>query len=444
MTFVSIMIIASMLAFNAMFAAYELALACVSVARLAVLSEKGRPGAAAALFMKGRMEASLAVVQLGITLVGAVAAAVGGAGADEEISPWLRARFGVDEELADFLALSLVVLPLCGATIIFAELVPKSFAIKNAEWVCLKLSIPIRFLATTAYPIVLSIERMTKWVVGAIEYNVGRAHPPEDAGGLREFLAHARTLRTMRILSPQQERVIWGAGRLSRVTVREILLPAADIKLINADDPMTQHLVRVHLDAHTRFPVAESPNDPQTIVGYVNVKDLFFLAKTYPCNPNVREITRPIPDLRPETMIGDAFARMMHEHTHLALVRDAQGTVHGMITLEDVLEEVVGDIQDEFDRLPRRLIPSGRGWIAGGGVTLGQLRSAMHAPRLGPEFPVQTTLNEWISAHVPSPRTGETYTVDGIQVLIRKMRRGKTSEVVLASAPPVTPLKDSD
>lgn len=431
MALTTIVIIAGMLLINSVFAAYEIALASVSLSRLAALSEQGRPGAGAALFMKSRMEASLAVVQLGITLVGAIAAAVGGAGAEMQFSPWLKSTLGITEGFADFLALALVVLPISGVTIVCAELVPKSFALKNAELVCLTLSQPMRFFARAAYPIVFSLEWLTKWAVRLIQRIVGTTSSDDGIGGLHAFLAHAEALRMSRILSPQQERVIMGVGRLSKLTVRDILVPSAEIKLIHADGSLMAALVRAHVDAHTRFLVTDRADDPQSIIGYVNVKDLFFLAKSHPHNPSVREITRQALALPPDLLIGEAFARLMSEHAHLAIVRDAAGVIHGMITLGDILQEVVGDIHDEFDRLPRTLVPAGHSWIAGGGTTLAQVRDALNW--LGPVPPCseRTTLNEWIGARIGAPRTGETYSIDGLKVLIRKMRRGNTFEAVL-------------
>jgi len=431
LSIVTVLIIVAMLAMNAVFAAFELALASVRLPRLGVLAEQGKRGASAAMAMKGRMEASLAVVQLGITLVGAVAAAVGGAGADEYFSPWLQSQLGIQGGYADALALALIVLPLSGATIVLAELVPKSFAIKNAEWVCLKLSIPMRVFATAVYPVVVAIEWATKVLVRAVEKNVDREGFGEEAGGLHEFLAHAKALRATRVLDSQQERVIVGVGRLSKLRLRDVLVPASEIKYINADERLIEALIRVHLDAHTRFLVTERADDPQSIFGYVNVKDLFFLAKTHPENPSVREITRQMLVLAPDVMLGDAFARMMSEHAHLALVRDAKGEVHGMITLEDILEEVVGDIQDEYDRLPKNVVPAGRQWVVGGGVSLGLLRNILSAPGLGGNDSERLTLHDWLESRVPTLRTGETHTVDGLRVLVRKLRRGKVLEAVL-------------
>src|SRR5262245_20769618 len=125
----------AMIAINDIFAAYEIALASVDATRLDRLAREHERGASAALFMKKNMEASLAVVQLGITLVGAVAAATGGAGAQDSIRPQLVA-LGFRAAWAEALSIALVVVPLTLVTIVVGELVPKLFALRNKEWVC--------------------------------------------------------------------------------------------------------------------------------------------------------------------------------------------------------------------------------------------------------------------------------------------------------------------
>src|SRR5262245_12232613 len=147
-----------MIAFNSVFAAYELALAAVSPARLLALVDENRPGAPAALYMKENVEASLATIQLGITLFGAVAAATGGAGAEEQIAPFYERRLGVSPGWAEFLAVVSLVVPLTATTIIFGELVPKVFALRNKEWVCLTLSPWMRWFSFSVWPAVWLFE----------------------------------------------------------------------------------------------------------------------------------------------------------------------------------------------------------------------------------------------------------------------------------------------
>ena len=133
-------IMAAMVLFNGVFAGYEIALAAVTVARLQVLVRENRAGAKAALYMKQNMEASLAAMQVAITLLAAIAAAIGGAGAAESIKPFLQAASAFRRAAATVLAIAVVVIPLTFFTIMFGELMPKVFSLRNKEWVCLRLS----------------------------------------------------------------------------------------------------------------------------------------------------------------------------------------------------------------------------------------------------------------------------------------------------------------
>src|SRR5580698_4837102 len=128
-----LLIILVMITFNAVFAAYEMALASISRTKLTYLVETKKKGATEALFMKDRMEASLAAVQLGVTLVGSIAAAIGGAGATEALNPYFEKNLGLSKVMAESLSLAALVIPLSSFTIIFAELIPKIYAIKNSE-----------------------------------------------------------------------------------------------------------------------------------------------------------------------------------------------------------------------------------------------------------------------------------------------------------------------
>lgn len=442
MSMTGIVVIIAMLVMNAFFAAYELALASVSLGRLRIMSEQKRRGASAALAMKNRMEASLAVVQIGITLVGAIAAATGGAGADEFFSPWFQARLGVSAGLADVLAIATVVLPLSAVTIIAGELVPKSVAIRNSEWVCLGLSPVMRVFAYCVYPAMLAFEWGTKVLVRCFERRM-----PVDAGtpyemGLAELQAQVRALRASRTIGADQERIMLGSSTLTKVKAEDVMVHAEDIVMLNADGSFEEHIVAIHLDAYTRFPVTESPGDPQRIIGYANIKDIFMLAKPSPetpGDPSIRRVFRPLTDVLPDTTIGQVFSLMMREHVHLVLVRDSAGSVRGIITLEDILEEIVGDIQDEFDRLPRRVVPSGQRWLVGGGATLGQLRAAIgDLPELAAAIP-SSTFAAWLGAQAQKEmKGGDVIEVGGLRVLVRKVRRKAVMDAIVSVSPQET------
>ncbi len=427
-TFVIIFI---MLAVNSVFAAYEIALASVNIGKLKLLSEQKKRGAAAALSMKNRMEASLAVVQIGITLAGAIAAATGGAGAEEKLSPYIQGILNVSESFADFISIAVIVLPLTVVTIIFGELVPKTIAIKNSEKVCLSISPVMKYFSYMVYPSVIFFEWITKTIVRLFETKSGISLS-QGTIGLAELRAQASALKASRVISLDQEKMIIGVSGLLKTTVSDIMVPEYDIVTLFVNADLTEHLIKIHLEPYTRFPVTEKQSDPQHIIGYVNIKELIFLAKSYPANPNVKEIIRPLLTFSYATTIGDAFTAMMKDHVHLALVRDKNNLIAGMITIEDILEEVVGDMQDEFDRLPRHITPSGKNFIVGGGAALGALFKSLNIEYNG-EYPEDMMFSEWAKKnHDDKLKGGDVIKIDNITVLVRKVKLNHLFEALVS------------
>ncbi|MEX2174026.1 MAG: hemolysin family protein [Pirellulaceae bacterium] len=420
-----------MLVLNGVFAAYELALASVRIDRLRVLADKHRRGAAIALRMKNRMEGSLAVVQLGITLVGAIAAAVGGANVDEKLSPLIQSTFHVSDHWADVIALVCFVVPFAAFTIVIGELIPKVLALKNAEWFCTTLSPVIWAFALVVYPAVLLFEWLTTTFVRLIEM-ILPDKTIDHLAGLHELRAQVNLLRTSQVIGIQEERIMLQASRLSTMKVKDIMMPEEDIVMVLADAPLSENLVIAHMDLHTRFPVTVRRGEPQAIIGYVTFKDMVLLAKTHPGNPVIREIVRQVVSLPEEMTLSEALRRLIAEHHHLALVRSTGGKVVGMIAQEDIFEELVGDIQDEFDRLPRHIGPAGHQLVVGGGVTVAQLRDQFKRADLGDDLPATTTLNDWLNHGREEPlKGGDMVVVDRIWAQVRKVRRRRITEALL-------------
>jgi putative hemolysin len=426
-----IFVIIVMLLINAVFAAYELALASLSIGRVKHLAEQNVKGATSALFMKSKQEASLAVVQIGVTIVGAITAATGGAEAEELLMPYIVEIFHFSRGLSKVIAIGSVVLPLSALTITIGELVPKTLALKNNEKICLMLSPAMRVFSFFVYPLVIVFEFATKLIVRLFEKRMKSFSQAEL--GVVELRAQARALRTERIIDSEQERMIIGASNLSRIKVKDIVIPSKDMVTLYADGSLAAHFVTLHLEAYTRFPVAEKQGDPQTIIGYVNIKELLFLAKSRPENPSLREIVRPMLTFLPDTSIGEAFSHMMKEHVHLALIKGQDGKVVGMITLEDILEEVIGDVQDEFDRLPRHITSSGKQYIVGGGVLMSVLSIKIGKPELIKLAGPDTTFSEWIKKNSKKKiANGDTLNINGYSVIIRKIRRNHVFEAMLS------------
>jgi len=425
-------VIVLMLVLNAVFAAYEMGLASISRARISILVNDHKKGAVEAAFMKDNMEASLAVIQLGITLFAAIAAATGGVGAQASLAPYLAKTWEISITFANVIAVTFVIVPLTLAIIVFAELVPKMFALNNKEWIVLRLSPFMKVLARITDPLVSIIEAVVKKLVAAI----ARLQPETrdtQTPWIHELRAAVSLARTSKLMGAREEKIVLAAAHLSTHLARDIMIPAKDISSIYVGSTLSHALVKAHLDMHTRFPVCMNENDPQSIQRYINFKDIVSALRVNPTDPTIRGISRPITMVKEDLPLSSLLEIMIQGKIHIVIVTSGAGEVLGMITLEDIIEELVGEIEDEFDRPPTHVHPSDAGFIMGGGVLMTVVASTLGLDWYSKFTGPVPTLAEWcVQVHGQPLSGGETVVHDGLRIVPRKFRRKKISEAIVS------------
>ncbi len=178
--------------------------------------------------------------------------------------------------MVQFLTVAIVVLPLTVVTILLGELVPKVFALRNTEWMCLRLSPMIEWFAYCVWPAVSVFDNSVRLIItlGEKYWRPSSASRTNCETALQELRAIAAVARTSRLIGGREEQIILNATRLSSTPTRSIVLPVEYISLLAADDSLEQALIAAHHDMHTRFPVTQKAGDPQSIIGYVNFKDI--------------------------------------------------------------------------------------------------------------------------------------------------------------------------
>ena len=422
--FITIIIL---LILNGIFAAYEMALASISFARIHVLVEQNRKGAKDAAFMKSNMEGSLAVIQLGITLVGASAAAIGGAGVDELLVP-VFIHLGVPVIWSEVLAFMCLIVPLSAFTIIFAELAPKTFALKNKELICLQFSPIMRLLSVIFSPAVAFFEHSVKIIISFGNKQLAKTATADQEGTLHELRAATSLARSSRLLGARQEKIVLAAAQLSFRSIAEIMIPLNDICTIPLKASLMDAFLRAHMDMHTRFPVCEDGENLQTITGYVNFKDILVALKINPNMPNIQGIMRPIKSFGATNTIVHVLEGLIGDKTHIAVIRDGESKIVGLITLEDIIEEMTGDIEDEFDKLPAQIYAYGDSWVVGGGIKMDALAAQLN---LNDTYP-STPLSQWCYQQHPQDfKGGESFNIGKLNILVRKLKRKQIAEALI-------------
>lgn len=430
---VEILVMLSMILINSVLAAYEIALASVSLSRLQVFLRHNRIGAKAALYMKENLAGSFAVSQLGITLVGAIAAATAGAGAEGHIAPLVQAHFSTTPSMTKVLSIALAVIPLAFVTIVFGELVPKVFALRNKEWVCLRFSPSLRWVSFSFRPLVWMLEaivtRLTHWGETHWQSRLD-ASMKSEATELQELRASVALARTSRLIGPHEEQIILSTVALSQRPVREVMLPISNVNWLDVNATIADSLIAAYSEMHSRYPAAEKADDPQSIVGYVNFKDMAVPRRLAPEDSSLRAIVRPIRSFKEDSSVAWCLQALIREQTHIALVRSQSNEILGMVTLEDMIEELVGEIEDEYDYLPVRAVRTGTGWLVGGGISLERIREVTGVD-LAKDLPSTQVhnLSEWVIGHLQRPvKSKEILERGKVLVVVRIVRRHKVLE----------------
>ena len=427
----TILIILFMLVLNAFLAAYEMGLASLSRTKLSVLVQGKHRGAEAALFMKDHMEGSLAVIQIGITLVGAIAAALGGAGADNQFVPFFHYTLHLPAKMAYFLSIACVVIPLSFITIVFAELTPKTFALQNKEWVVLKMSPAMKVFYTCLWPIVGVMEKIVRFLMHKAP---AHAQDPKQVkkAALEDLRTAAAIASSSRLFTKSEEKIVLASAQFALRTIREIEVPLEQVYMLSANDSIAQTLLKAHLDMHTRFPVLEDEKDPQSIIGYLNFKDIFTSTKAGGgATISARSIVRPIMRLEDDTLISVALQRLMKEKQHICLVTQ-EGRITGILTLEDIFEEMVGEIEDEYDFFPAIIRPFGRAFIVSAAAPMADVFQKLGLP-IPESLPPAQTVEQWITVQLNGREAvkNEKFCKDGLILETRKFRRHKLLEAIV-------------
>jgi putative hemolysin len=290
----------------------------------------------------------------------------------------------------------------------------------------------MKILARITDPLISIIEVVVKKIVSA----VARLQPEtRDAQTpwFHELRAAVSLARTSKLMGEREEKIVLAAAHLSTHLVRDIMLPAQDISMIYAGSTLAQALVKAHLDMHTRFPVCMTENDPQSIERYLNFKDIVSALRVNPTDPTIKGISRPITKVKDDLPLSKLLEMMIQEKTHIVIVISHDNAVLGLVTLEDIIEELVGEIEDEFDRLPTHVHPCPNGWIMGGGVLMTAVASTAGLDWSAKFTSRVPTLAEWCTQKLGSPlKGGEKIQSDGLCIVPRKFRRKKLQEAIVS------------
>ncbi len=438
-TFVLLRLIGVVLlvAANAFFVAAEYAIVSVRDTRLEQLIETRRAGARTVRKLQNKLDEVLNGIQLGVTMASLALGWVG----EESLARVLGALLA-NMPHANVWAHGLsVTVAFCLITymhVILGEVVPKTVSLHQAERVALAVATPLDIFVTVFSPFTKFMAASSRFVL-----RMFGSHPLREGGvhSAEELKLIATASRRFGLIPALQEEMIHRALDLETVTVREVMVPRPDIFSLPSDMRIDEAVRRVTEELHSRVPVYDAQRGPEAIVGVLYAKDLMRWMQIGALKTSVGDTGAPQPELLvkhimrdvlvvPETKpLPDLLVDFKQRKKHLAVVVDEFGTTSGVVSVEDVLEQLVGEIEDEYDVTPRA-ITAGKAMTLDGATNIRDLETQFHLEL--PRNAGYETLAGFVMTRLQRiPKQGDTFEFEGRRYTVQQMdgRRIETVKI---------------
>ena len=312
----------------------------------------------------------------------------------------------------------------------WCEILPKSLGVRFNKQVACLVARPLLLGVKVLGPVMIFIEWLNKPFLSS-----GMTKSGYDAIGDINVLARFASYN--RLITTEQEGIVARSLKLSQTAVRDIMVARNEIKYLSTDMSLADALIAAHIHHHTRYILVNNGN-LDDVLGYVNVKDIVSALQINPSDPSLKGIARPVLTVSAALLVPELLKELTRGYQHMAVVKNDHGKTAGLVTLEDVVEAIVGDLEDEYDVMPSHVIPiSEIRFLAGGGVSLATLRAKTKFDL--PELPAN--LNDWLcSLYQNLPPIERAIPFADLVFIVRKIRRSKIHEVMVEKRHQIPPL----
>lgn len=409
---------------NAFFVAAEFSIVKMRSSRLDVLIAEGNRRASYAKKLADRLDVALSVTQLGITIVSLGLGWLGEPVVASLLHP-VFSWFGVPESAVETVSFAIAFFLITSLHIVGGELIPKNVAIRKVESVALTVALPLLVFQRIMYPFVWLLNHVANWAEERMGFSV--VTKEEDV---------AHTEEEIRVLMEESHRqgfidkteleFVDNVFDFADLSVREIMIPRTDMVCLDLEDSLEESIETAMEERLTRYPICDGGKD--NVIGFLHIKD--FLQTLYKKEaPDLRKLARHALVVPEAMAVSRLLQTMQQERSQLAIVVDEYGGTAGMVTIEDVIEEIVGDIQDEFD--------TDRPLVEKKGACLYSVDAKMLLEEL--EDILEVVIDEeeidsvggWLSAHVDNPpRIGQKAAFGDAQFFVEETEGVRITRVL--------------
>jgi len=414
---------------NGFFVAVEFALVKLREGQLDDLIRKGRPFATTAQWLQRRLDASLSACQLGITMASLGLGWIGEPAIAHLLRPLLM-MLGIQTELWIHSIAFLVAFTLITAAhLVIGEQTPKIFALRRPELVALWCALPLKIFYYLSFPLMAALNASTSFLLALAGVDSKTAH--EEVPTEEEIRVLMQRARTHGYISRSEHRMISAALEFDDLVCRKVMQPRSDVAFLDIDNDFQNNLKMVKQGRHSRYPVCRGSLD--NLMGVVHIKDLIGLAGKEAFD--LQSVLRA-PQFVPENIpVSRLLRQFQSSHQHLAFVVDEYGIIVGIVTLEDVIEQIVGPVEDEFDQTLALITPeSDKSFIVLGGTPVETVNTALKLDLDTSQADTFSGLLMASSEKIPS--IGEKILLPGAsaEIIEVEKRRAKSIRVILDAA----------
>jgi CBS domain containing-hemolysin-like protein len=411
---------------NGFFVATEFALARLRPTQVQGFLEEERAGAKSVQHAIERLDAYLAACQLGITMASIGLGVVGEAALSELLEPLVGEIHILGRvALTGLIAFAIITL----LQVVIGELSPKSLAIARTDRTALWVAPPMRIFYLVTRPFVDSLNFLGNLLLKPFGVPPAREAVPAPHSEA-ELIGLLKESGATGMIEPEESELAERIFALADRRAREILIPRGDVGFVTSEDDLAEVIDQALQTGFSRLPLCEPEGGLDEAIGVVHVKDLLRPAVSDGQIP-LRELARPLFRVSESMRIDELLRDLRRERRHIALVVDEHGTTIGLVTLEDIIEEIVGEIEDEFDpRVIEKLIrPDGDGWVVDASASLHLLED-----ELGLEFPEshEATIGGYVLELLGRlPAVGEVVTLPGLRAEVTRIDEARLTELRL-------------
>jgi putative hemolysin len=433
-----LLFLAILIGLNAFFSASEIAVISVPKLRLKQLIDSGNKTALVLFRLADDSSRFLATIQIGVTLMGFLASATAAVSLSTNLANLIK-QIPIEgvQNVAEGLAVATITIVLSLIVLVFGELVPKSLGLAHSERIALFVARPIDFLARLAAPLV----RFLVWITNLIAKPFGgqprRGMPIVTQEEIKTLVDAGEEGG---VIEEDEKEMIYSIFEFGETVAREVMVPRMDVLAIDVETPLLEALDTVIKHNHSRVPIYQDSID--NIVGILYAKDLLKVlherGRAGANEVRLINIVRPAAFAPESKKVSELFEEMQKRRIHMAIVIDEYGGTAGIVTIEDILEEIVGEIQDEYDQAEELEIqPAGDNeWLINARANLGDINDALHV-----RFPVDDadTLGGFIYTQLGKiPLPGDEVSHENVRLKVVNVagrRIGKVKVQVLNETP---------